>query len=379
MVSSALSRGLIPIRHGIPVGATTLFASLSLPRRRGEGRGEGLRASAWVAAPLVRPAATFSPRCATGRRHSVTRAGGVFFFLAGGALAGAGAAGLLVFVAVLAVFHPPGGQHRVAQRVEVILGGLQRVEQPVERREGGVIDGQLARLRRAMAAMADVDGLLALPTENRGESCLRPQLSLCQPVMRIGNAFRQTREGLAQTGEAVGKTRESVMQTGELVRQTGEAVGQSGELVEQSREVLCQTGQSVAQTGQVVRLCGEAVGQTRAWLGRTGASPGNWREPVRQTAFPAAHSPWCGWRAGEQPPPPAFRLGRSGRALGVAAGVAGPGDYSTSASSTSRLRSFRDLAAAAMMAVTSRISCCGTCSTPVSTIFRNTWLMRKIW
>ena len=42
---------------------TYLFGdfSLSLPRRRGEGRGEGLRVMAQAAAPLIRPAATFSP------------------------------------------------------------------------------------------------------------------------------------------------------------------------------------------------------------------------------------------------------------------------------------------------------------------------------
>ena len=33
---------------------------------RGEGRGEGLRRLALVAAPLIRPAATFSPRSAKG-------------------------------------------------------------------------------------------------------------------------------------------------------------------------------------------------------------------------------------------------------------------------------------------------------------------------
>jgi hypothetical protein len=42
------------------------FFSLSLHRMRGEGRGEGLRASALVAAPLIRPSATFSPRYAKG-------------------------------------------------------------------------------------------------------------------------------------------------------------------------------------------------------------------------------------------------------------------------------------------------------------------------
>ncbi|MEQ2008835.1 MAG: hypothetical protein ABMA26_18800, partial [Limisphaerales bacterium] len=36
-------------------------SSLSLHRMRGEGRGEGLRASALVTTPLIRPAATFSP------------------------------------------------------------------------------------------------------------------------------------------------------------------------------------------------------------------------------------------------------------------------------------------------------------------------------
>ncbi len=39
---------------------------LSLCAARGEGRGEGLRASALVAAPLIRPPATFSPRFAKG-------------------------------------------------------------------------------------------------------------------------------------------------------------------------------------------------------------------------------------------------------------------------------------------------------------------------
>ena len=40
--------------------------SLSLHRMRGEGWGEGFRAAAVVAAPLIRPSATFSPRCAKG-------------------------------------------------------------------------------------------------------------------------------------------------------------------------------------------------------------------------------------------------------------------------------------------------------------------------
>ena len=40
--------------------------SLSLCGARGEGRGEGLAASALVAAPLIRPSATFSPRSAKG-------------------------------------------------------------------------------------------------------------------------------------------------------------------------------------------------------------------------------------------------------------------------------------------------------------------------
>ncbi len=40
--------------------------SLSLCGARGEGRGEGLRASALVAAPLIRPPATFSPRSGKG-------------------------------------------------------------------------------------------------------------------------------------------------------------------------------------------------------------------------------------------------------------------------------------------------------------------------
>jgi hypothetical protein len=35
--------------------------SLSLHRMRGEGRGEGFRASAQAPTPLIRPAATFSP------------------------------------------------------------------------------------------------------------------------------------------------------------------------------------------------------------------------------------------------------------------------------------------------------------------------------
>ena len=43
------------------LGSTTRFDSLSLHRMRGEGRGEGLCASALVAPPLIRPAATFSP------------------------------------------------------------------------------------------------------------------------------------------------------------------------------------------------------------------------------------------------------------------------------------------------------------------------------
>ena len=38
-----------------------LAGSLSLPRRRGEGLGEGLLASALAAPPLIRPSATFSP------------------------------------------------------------------------------------------------------------------------------------------------------------------------------------------------------------------------------------------------------------------------------------------------------------------------------
>ncbi len=42
-------------------GTATRFDSLSLHRMRGEGWGEGLRASALVAPPLIRPAATFSP------------------------------------------------------------------------------------------------------------------------------------------------------------------------------------------------------------------------------------------------------------------------------------------------------------------------------
>ena len=47
--------------------------SLSLHRMRGEGWGEGLRASAQAAAPLIRPAATFSPppRKGEGTRGSV--------------------------------------------------------------------------------------------------------------------------------------------------------------------------------------------------------------------------------------------------------------------------------------------------------------------
>ena len=40
---------------------TTRSGSLSLPGRRGEGWGEGLRAPALAAPPLIRPAATFSP------------------------------------------------------------------------------------------------------------------------------------------------------------------------------------------------------------------------------------------------------------------------------------------------------------------------------
>ena len=55
---------MIPMRHDIGWngwGTTTHFFSLSLHQMRGEGWGEGLRASAWVAALLFRPAANFSP------------------------------------------------------------------------------------------------------------------------------------------------------------------------------------------------------------------------------------------------------------------------------------------------------------------------------
>ena len=54
------------IKVTIKTQTTTCIGSLSLHRMRGEGRGEGLRASALVAAPLNRPAATFSPRSAKG-------------------------------------------------------------------------------------------------------------------------------------------------------------------------------------------------------------------------------------------------------------------------------------------------------------------------
>ncbi len=46
-----------PLSDELPVAAP----SLSLHRMRGEGRGEGLRAMAQAAAPLIRPSATFSP------------------------------------------------------------------------------------------------------------------------------------------------------------------------------------------------------------------------------------------------------------------------------------------------------------------------------
>ena len=58
------AESLIPFRNGIRWNGwatATRAGSLSLPRRRGEGWGEGLRASALVAAPLIRPPATFSP------------------------------------------------------------------------------------------------------------------------------------------------------------------------------------------------------------------------------------------------------------------------------------------------------------------------------
>ena len=42
-------------------GTATRSSSLSLPRRRGEGWGEGLRASALAAPPLIRPSATSPP------------------------------------------------------------------------------------------------------------------------------------------------------------------------------------------------------------------------------------------------------------------------------------------------------------------------------
>jgi len=50
------------------------LSPLSLHRRRGEVRGEGFGAAAQVAAPLIRPAATFSPRCAKGEGLLRTRA-----------------------------------------------------------------------------------------------------------------------------------------------------------------------------------------------------------------------------------------------------------------------------------------------------------------
>ncbi len=84
---------LSPIRNVIRTTrwrtATRLF-SLALPRRRGEGRGEGLRASAQVAAPLIRPAATFSPPPRRGegaRRRAgvVARATALALLLAGAA------------------------------------------------------------------------------------------------------------------------------------------------------------------------------------------------------------------------------------------------------------------------------------------------------
>ena len=49
------------VTYGGGVGPSLRAASCSLHRMRGEGRGEGLRATALVAAPLIRPAATLLP------------------------------------------------------------------------------------------------------------------------------------------------------------------------------------------------------------------------------------------------------------------------------------------------------------------------------
>ena len=56
-----------------PVARERLFP-LSLHRTRGEGRGEGFRASELMTAPLIRPAATFSPRSAKGEGSQRARA-----------------------------------------------------------------------------------------------------------------------------------------------------------------------------------------------------------------------------------------------------------------------------------------------------------------
>ena len=57
-------RRLLPLPNDIRrtgLGTSPRAGSLSLHRMRGEGRGEGLRAAALVAAPLIRPTAIFSP------------------------------------------------------------------------------------------------------------------------------------------------------------------------------------------------------------------------------------------------------------------------------------------------------------------------------
>ena len=72
-----------------------VFRSCCLFAAGGEKRGEGLGASALVAAPLNRPAATFSPRCAKGE--------GQFRIRERGALQ----ADLLVAMAILAVAMLP--------------------------------------------------------------------------------------------------------------------------------------------------------------------------------------------------------------------------------------------------------------------------------
>jgi len=67
---------------------------LSLCGARGEGRGEGLVAMAQAAAPLIRPAATFSPRCAKG--EGVTRSG-----VAGGSRSGVALVATLIMLSLV--------------------------------------------------------------------------------------------------------------------------------------------------------------------------------------------------------------------------------------------------------------------------------------